>query len=196
MAFSNDIDDQKNTRHVTLSDDIAELLIKEADSEGVTPDDLLNDIIRKRMLSGFLVSKADYIEILNPDFDIFLKLLTTSDIKQIAREQAERNFDGILRLLRGKPGNLGSIIERFYKIYGRYTGWFDFKYCIIKNGLRITLSHTHGIKWSIFLSEYNGIILSKLCTKIESKIQSDAVILDVLLNDAAAESYRKSHENT
>lgn len=176
-------------RVVTLDDDVAVALAVEAEKEGITPDELLDDIVRKYALCNFLVSQKDHVEFLNPDLDIFLRLLEPDYIRDMARKQAEGTFDEISRLLHIKPDDPNSIIDKFYKKYGKYTGWFDFKYGVTNNGLRLILSHTHDFKWSIFLAEYNDIILRKISNMLEVQIHPDAVVFNVSLNQDNMKSY-------
>ncbi|MGI0086715.1 MAG: hypothetical protein ACREBI_01980 [Nitrosotalea sp.] len=127
--------------------------------------------------------KAGYVEIPNPEFQGYLDMLTTNDIKKVAREQAARNFDSVLSLLCGKPGDFNSMIERFYKIFSKYSGWFTFAYTVTgKNGLVLSFRHTKGIKWSIFLAEYNRVVLEKFCSKTSMQTLDNEVIFDVVLN--------------
>ncbi|MGH2612728.1 MAG: hypothetical protein ACRDFB_06720, partial [Rhabdochlamydiaceae bacterium] len=117
-------EDSKSKKSVTLPDEFAEFLTVEADRQGITPDDLLDDIIREEVLFRHPLSKVGYVEIPNPEFQSYLDRLTINDIKEVAREQASRNFDSVLSLLRGKPGDFNSMIEQFYKIFSKYSGWF------------------------------------------------------------------------
>ncbi|MDE1767513.1 MAG: hypothetical protein KGI27_14755, partial [Thaumarchaeota archaeon] len=57
---------------VTLDDDVAVTLALEAEKQGITPDELLDDIVRKHTLYNFLASHNDHVEFPNPDLDIIL----------------------------------------------------------------------------------------------------------------------------
>lgn len=177
---------------VTLDDDVAVTLALEAEKQGITPDELLDDIVRKHILYNFLASHKDHVEFPNPDLDIILKLLKPDHIRDVARRQVEDTFDEISNQWHVRLDDPNSIIEQFYKRYGRHTGWFDFKYGVTKDGLRLTLSHNHDSRWSIFLAEYNDTILRRIFDTIQVQIHPDAVVFDVSLSQDNMKSYMHS----
>lgn len=176
--------DQDDTRrYVTLSDDVAKLLEEEAEESGISPDKLLEDIITRAVTFDIPLSKIDTVESPLPEFFSILKCLSEQDIKEIARNEAERNFDNMLSLLSGNNNDFGSVIERFYERFSKYSGWFTFKYIITgRERLRLSFQHTYGIKWSAFLSEYNQVVLDRFCSKVSLQTLDDKVIFDVILN--------------
>jgi hypothetical protein len=77
----------------------------------------------------------------------------------------------------------GSVIERFYERFSKYSGWFTFGYTVTgTSGLRLSFKHTHGIKWSIFLSGYNQVVLDRFCSNVIMQTLDDDVVFDVILN--------------
>lgn len=192
MSYHEGKDPRCRKIDVTLDDDVAVALAIEAEKKGITPDELFDDIVRKYTLCNFLLSEKDHVEFITPDFDLLLKRLEPEDIKDVARKQAEATFDEISNQWHVRLDDQHSIIEQFYKRYGRYTGWFDFKYGVTRDGLRLTLSHTLDSKWSIFLAEYNDIILRKIFDTIQVQIHPQAVVFDVSLNQDNIKSYLHS----
>lgn len=195
MTFDDNTDDKKSKRYVTLSDEVAELLAKEADRKGIKPEELFNNIIRSEMQFYSQLSKIGYVEILGPDFPLFLKMLQDSDIQKVARKCAATSFDSMLSLMHGRPNDPDSIIEKFYKMFERHSGWFTFKYGVTGNGLRFVLEHTYGRKWSVFLSEYNTVIWEKMCNNIKPRIRDNAVSFDISLNHDTIKAYMGSGRN-
>ena len=175
-------DQEGQRRYVTLSDDVAKLLEKEAEESGISPDKLLEYIITRAATFDIPLSKIDMIESPLPEFFSILECLSEQDIKEIARNEAERNFDGILSLLSWNNNDFGSVIERFYERFSKYSGWFTFRYTVTgRKELRLSFQHTYGIKWSAFLSEYNRVVLDRFC-KSSLQARDDEVIFDVILN--------------
>ncbi|MGI0061836.1 MAG: CopG family transcriptional regulator [Nitrosotalea sp.] len=135
-------------RYVTLPDDVAELLEEQAERSGISPDKLLEDIITRAATFDIPLSKIEMIDTPLPELQGILECLSEGDIKDIARNEAERNFDDILSLLSCNHDDFGSIIERFYERFSKYSGWFTFGYTVTgTSGLRLSFKHTHGIKW-------------------------------------------------
>lgn len=169
--------------YVTLSEDVAKFLEEEAEESGIAPDKLLEDIITRAATFDIPLSKIDTVETPLPEFFSILECLSEQDIKEIARNDVERNFDGILSLLSGNNNDFGSVIERFYERFSKYSGWFTFRYTVTgRERLRLSFQHTHGIKWSIFLSEYNMVVLDRFCSKSSLQTLDDEVIFDIVLN--------------
>lgn len=169
--------------YVTLSDNVTKFLEEEAERDGISPDDLLDSILTRAVKFDIPLSKIDTVESPLPEFFSILECLSEQDIKEIARNEAERNFDYILSLLSGNNNDFGSVMERFYERFSKYSGWFTFRYVITgRKGLRLSFQHTYGIKWSIFLSEYNQVVLDKFCSKSNLQTLDNKVIFDVILN--------------
>lgn len=169
--------------YVTLSEDVAKLLEDEAEESGIAPDKLLENIITRAATFDIPLSKIDMVEYPLPEFFSILECLSEQDIKEIARNEAERNFDHILSLLSGNNNDFNSVIERFYERFSKYSGWFTFRYTVTgRKELRLSFQHAYGIKWSIFLSEYNRVVLAKFCSKSNLQTLDNKVIFDVILN--------------
>ena len=169
--------------HVTLPNDIAEFLEEESERSGIAPDDLLDSILTRAVTFDLPLSKIDMVESPLPEFFSILECLSEQDIKEIARNEVERNFDRILSLFSGDHDDFNSVIEKFYERFSKYSGWFTFRYAITgRKGLRLLFEHTYGIKWSIFLSEYNQVVLDKFCSKSNLRTLDNEVIFDVILN--------------
>lgn len=176
-------DQEGSRRYVTLSDDVAKLLEDEAEKSGISPDKLLEDIITRAVTFDIPLSKIDMVESPLPEFFSILECLSEQDIKEIARNEAERNFDRILSLFSGNHDDFNSVIEKFYERFSKYSGWFTFRYAITgRKGLRLLFEHTYGIKWSMFLSEYNQVVLDKFCSKSNLQTLDNEIIFDVILN--------------
>ncbi|MGI0007728.1 MAG: CopG family transcriptional regulator [Nitrosotalea sp.] len=170
-------------RYITLPDDVAELLEEQAERSGISPDKLLEHIITRAATFDIPLSKIDMVESPLPEFFSILECLPGDDIKEIARNEAERNFDDILSLLSCNHNDFGSVIERFYERFSKYSGWFTFGYRVTgRKRLRLSFQHTYGIKWSIFLSEYNKVVLERFCSKSRLQALDDEVIFDVVLD--------------
>lgn len=166
-----------------LSDDVAELLEEEAERNGVSPDKLFENIITRAATFDIPLSKIGTVESPLPEFFSILECLSEHDIKEIARNEAERNFDDMLFLLSGNRDDFGSVIEQFYERFSKYSGWFTFKYTVTgRKEIKLSFQHTYGIKWSIFLSEYNRVVLAKFCSKSSLQTLDGEVIFDVVLN--------------
>jgi hypothetical protein len=176
-------DQERSRLYVTLSEDVAKFIEEASEESGISPDTLFTDIITKAATFDIPLSKLDMVESPLPEFFSILDCLSEQDIKKIARNEAERNFDYILSLFSGNNNGFGSVIERFYERFSKYSGWFTFRYTVtgIKE-LRLSFEHTYGIKWSIFLSEYNQVVLDKFCSKSNLQTLDNEVIFDVILN--------------
>jgi hypothetical protein len=169
--------------YVTLSDDVAKFLEEESERNGISPDKLFEDIITRAATFDIPLSKIDMVESPLPEFFSILECLSEQDIKEIARNEAERNFDHILSLFSGNNNDFGSVIERFYEKFSKYSGWFTFKYTVTgRTELRLSFQHAYGIKWSAFLSEYNQVVLDRFCSKSSLQVLDNEVIFDVILN--------------
>ncbi|MGC1426445.1 MAG: hypothetical protein WA833_07045 [Nitrosotalea sp.] len=176
-------DQEGPRRYVTLSDDVAKLLEEEAEESGISPDKLLEDIITRAATFDIPLSKINMVESPLPEFFSILKCLSEQDIKEIARNEAERNFDDILSLLSGNNNDFNSVIEKFYERFSKYSGWFTFRYIVTgRKELRLSFQHTYGIKWSMFLSEYNRVVLDRFCSKSRLQVLDNEVIFDIVLN--------------
>ncbi|HET7337278.1 MAG TPA: hypothetical protein VFJ23_05240 [Candidatus Nitrosotalea sp.] len=178
--MSYDKEDQR--MYVTLSDDVTKFLEEESERNGISPDKILEDIITRAATFDIPLSKIDMVESPLPEFFSILECLSEQDIKEIARNEAERNFDHILSLFSGNSSDFGSVIERFYERFSKYSGWFTFRYTVTgRKELRLSFQHTYGIKWSIFLSEYNQVVLDKFCSKSNLQTLDNEVIFDIIL---------------
>ena len=124
-------DQEGPRRYVTRwSNDVAKLLEEEAEESGISPDKLQEDIITRAATFDIPLSKINMVESPLPEFFSILKCLSEQDIKEIARNEAERNFDDILSLLSGNNNDFNSVIEKFYERFSKYSGWFTFRYIV------------------------------------------------------------------
>jgi hypothetical protein len=105
--------------------------------------------------------------------------MDTDSLREIARDQVTRNFGALLALFKGNL-SISSIIDSYYKTFGKYSGWYSFSYESVKNLHRLTFQHTKGLKWSQFIAEYNQVILDKVSERVECHVDNNVVVFNIV----------------
>ena len=178
--------DNNNDRTVRKSYTVPEKLTKIFESKiyerDSTPSNFIAGLMRREVAFEFPLSDLGYVITPAPCFQALIERLKPEDLEEVAREQATRNFGALLLSLDGQATDLQSIIEKYYKVFGKYSGWYKFSHSITKNGLKLVFRHTKGIKWSRYIAEYNHVILDKICAKIDCHVDNNAVVFELVLD--------------
>lgn len=162
-----------------IPEDLIEYFEKESRTRDSSSSTLVSQAMRKAAAFDIPLSKIGTVTVSVPCFQAIIERMKLEDLEDMAREQSTRNFGVLLSLLGGQP-DFFSILEKYYTIFGRYSGWYDFKHETSTKGYRLTFQHTKGIKWSRYLSEYNHVILSRLCDKIRCHVDNNVVNFEVI----------------
>jgi hypothetical protein len=165
----------------SIPEEIVNLLEKEAYAHDTNSSSLLVKSLKKYLNFELPLSSLEPVTMTEMCFYAMLERLGPDDLLQVASEQATRNFGVILSLLHGKP-DINSLIERYFQVFGKYSGWYSFSYEKLpkNNSFRLAFQHKRGIKWSRFLAEYNHIIMEKLCYGIECNTDNNVVTFDIV----------------
>lgn len=163
-----------------IPEDLIEYFEKESRTRDSSSSTLVSQAMRKAATFYIPLSKIGTVTVSVPCFQAIIERMKPEDLEDMAREQSTRNFGVLLSLLGGKP-DFFSILEKYYEIFGKYSGWYTFKHETSSQGYRLVFQHTKGIKWSRYLSEYNHVILDKLCDKVDCHIDNNVVNFDVVL---------------
>ncbi len=182
MSWANDDDnnDKVVRKSYTVPEKLATIFENKIYERDSTPSNFIAGLMRREVAFGFPLSDLGYIITPIPCFQALIERLKPEDLEEVAREQATRNFGVLLLSLDGQPTDLQSVIERYYKVFGKYSGWYKFSHSVTKNGLRLVFRHTSGIKWSRYLAEYNHVILDRFCAKIDCNVDNNAVVFELI----------------
>lgn len=140
------------------------------------PNALLIKLMRKETYFDMPLDGIGYVVIPEPCFQAWIDGTNSDTLELIAQEQSSRNFGSLLRLFDG-DFEFESVVDTYYEIFGKYSGWYNFvrKTTNDKRYL-LRLHHKMGIKWSRYLSSYNHTILEKLCNQIYDCRIDDKVV--------------------
>lgn len=143
------------------------------------PSALLNQILRKWLSFDSPLDKMGIVTFTDSCLEAMISKMDTDTLREIARDQATRNFGALLALFHGNL-ILSSIIESYYENFGRYSGWYSFSCESIRNLYKMTFQHTRGLKWSQFVAEYNRVILEKVSERVECHVDNNVVVFTIV----------------
>jgi len=165
-------------RTFSVYEDILDELERESIAHDSNPSALLNKILRKWFSFDSPLGKIGTITFADPCFVAMISNMDTDYLREIAREQATRNFGALLALFHGNL-DIASIIDSYYENFGKYSGWYSFSCERVNNLYRLIFQHTRGLKWSQFIAEYNQVILEKVSNKIDCHVDNNVVVFSV-----------------
>jgi len=166
-------------RTFSINENILQGLEKESDRRNSNPSALLNQVLAKWLSFDSPLEKIDPVTFTRHCVEALVSKMDTDTLREIARDQAMRNFGSLLSLFHGNL-SISSIIESYYDNFGKYSGWYSFSCESIRNLYRLTFHHTKGLKWSQFIAEYNHVILDKVSERVECHVDNNVVVFNIV----------------
>ncbi|MDE2588394.1 MAG: hypothetical protein KGL95_01840, partial [Patescibacteria group bacterium] len=171
--------DRTAKRTFSMYENILYGLEKESARRNSNPSALLNQILAKWLTFDAPLEKIDPVTFTRHCVEALISKMDTDTLREIARDQATRNFGSLLSLFHGNL-SISSIIESYYDNFGKYSGWYSFSCENIRNLYRLTFHHTKGLKWSQFIAEYNQIILERVSERVECHVDNNVVVFTII----------------
>jgi hypothetical protein len=166
-------------RTFSIYEHILHGLEKESARRNSNPSALLNQILTKWLSFDSPLEKIDPVTLTRQCIEALVSKMDTDALREIARDQAMRNFGSLLSLFHGNL-SISSIIDSYYENFGKYSGWYSFSCESIRNLYRLTFQHTKGLKWSQFIAEYNQVILEKVSERVECHVENNVVVFNIV----------------
>ena len=129
-----------------------DVLKKEAEREGISPNALLNKILQQYSVVYRNSERYDVIVMPNDGFIAIIDSLPEERIKEIAKLVGSTITLDTFRSW-GIPRNLDSLKEFIRNTLSEYAGWFKYDHHIVKGKEMFHFRHNLGHKWSIFIAE-------------------------------------------
>ncbi len=124
----------------------------EAQRSGVSVNTLMEQIVRKYVLSYRFYENMSAISISQPTMLGLLNLMDEEELMEAAREMGKERPNELM-VKRGLSITYDTAIWYISNL-GENSGWFRSTYHVLQDKDMIHLSHPFGKKWSNFLKEY------------------------------------------
>lgn len=170
------------TRTFRIQQEWDDVLEKEATSQGISVNVLVNKILRRYALFTRWTDSAGFQSFSPQMFQRILKGLSEDSLARIGASSGASDFIDILNMM-GRPINYESFIDLMEEYFGGsdFCRWFNCFHHIQGDQHVFHLQHNLGRKWSIYLEKY---LLSALSSfpeiEAEVKVYDFAVNLKVL----------------
>jgi hypothetical protein len=155
---------------VRLSKELEDVLLEDAEQNGITESSLVNRIVKKYVEWD---RHAEKFRLVTVPAESFRELIDQMGDKTLADYQETINTDYMeaMTLFWFKKINLNTILETV-NMLGRYSGLFQHEIGYIEGNHVITLKHGLGKKWSFyigalinrFIKKELGVVPEAICT--------------------------------
>lgn len=163
------------TRTFRVNKEWDEILQEQAQWQGISVSNLLDQIVRKYVVLDRFQSNSPTISMEKKAFIRLLQTLNEDDIKN------EGIISGGLLpeeelLRRGLPNNFHSFVWMMKEVFGRYGGWFNVDHYATEDQNVLHLQHYLDQKWSVYLSYFFSSMFEKnLDIEIKTEIREESV---------------------
>jgi hypothetical protein len=144
--------DKSTTRTIRIDEGYDDIIKYEAEKNGVSVNTLMEQLVRKYVLSYRFFENMSAISISQPTMLGLLQLMEEEELIEAAKELgAERPIE--LMVKRGLSITYDTAIWYISNL-GENSGWFRSTLHVLQDKDMIHLSHPFGKKWSHFLKAY------------------------------------------
>lgn len=169
-------------RSFRINEQFLETLTQEAENEGISPNALLNKVLKDYYSFYRYLSRYPCIILAHQVFNEITPRISDDEAILLGRNSSDRAPKDILKTfgLDLTPEDTMFFIE---KILGYYGNWFVFNRHLIKDREVIHLRHNFGRTWSIYLFEALEPLLEKsFGKKPKAEISDVAVTFELAIN--------------
>ncbi|MCW4041615.1 MAG: hypothetical protein NWE83_12815 [Candidatus Bathyarchaeota archaeon] len=173
---------RRRTRTIThtfrIQQEWDDVLVEEAERQGISVNLLVNKIFRKYALFTRWVDNAGFQSFSPQMFKGILEELSPDSLAKLGTTSGASDVIDILSIM-GRPLNYESCIELLAEYFGGsdFFRWFNCFHHVLGNQHVFHLQHNLGRKWSIYLKAY---LLAAL--RSFTNIEVEARIYDFALN--------------
>lgn len=168
------------TRTFRISAEWDNFLRKEAESQGISVNVLVNLILRRHAHIGRLAQADNLICLTKTTFRKIIEGIPLEYLSRTGGDTSSKDFPNILGIL-GLPSDYDSFAYLVSRHFGgpNCAMWFCCHRHTQKNIDTFHLQHNLGHKWSVYLREYFLSYLKTLNIKGETKVYDNAVNIKV-----------------
>jgi hypothetical protein len=147
--------------HVSLrmSRETKAKLKAEAEQRGISFNNLTNQIIQRHVAFDRIVEKVGGIPLSRALFESMLNQVSIEGMEAIGKELGPKLIRQAFKIL-GFSYDLESLIKTYFEPLSTYSGWYSFSVSRTGQERRLLFEHNHGQKWSAFLGQYVGGIIT------------------------------------
>jgi hypothetical protein len=150
-------------------------LNKEAENEGISPNALLNKVLKDYCFFYRYLTKYPCITMAQPIFIAVIPKVSEEEAKKFGQAASIRASKDLLKTF-GLDHNIDDIRYFIEKILGVYGNWFVYTHHITADKETLHLRHNYGRTWSIFLFEALAPLLEKSYGKKPKADVSDVAV--------------------
>jgi len=167
------------TRTFRINKEWDDVLLAEAEEQGVSVNVLVNKILRRYALFERWADKYEVIHIMPRTLERILEVASEEGLAEAGRaEGSVRPIDSLTMM--GRRISHESLVSLVTEFYGGpdFARWFQCYYHPELGSDVLHLQHNLGNKWSIFIKNYMTSMFENLIkAKVESKVMDQAVTL-------------------
>ena len=165
------------TRTFRVNKEWDEILHEQAQWQGISVSNLLDQIVRRYVVSDRFQSNSPVISMENKAFIRLLQTVNEDDLKNEGIISGKLLPEEEL-LRRGFPKSFDSFVWMMGEVFGRYGGWFSIDQYKSEDQNVLHLQHNLDRKWSIYLSYFfSSMFKSNMQIEIETEVREDSVTL-------------------
>lgn len=162
-------------RSFRINQDLLDTLNQEAENEGISPNALLNKVLKDYSYFYRYLNKYPCITIAQPIFSVVIAKVTEEEARKFGQAASIRASKDLLKTF-GLEHSADDIRYFIEKILGAYGNWFVFNRHITSDKEILHLRHNYGRTWSIFLFEALEPLLEKSYGKKPKADVSDVAV--------------------
>lgn len=169
-------------RSFRINEQFLETLTQEAENEGISPNALLNKVLKDYYSFYRYLNRYPCIILAHQLFNEIAPRISDEEAILLGRNSSDRAPKDILKTfgLDQTPEDIMFFIE---KILGYYGSWFVFNRHLIKDRDIIHLRHNFGRTWSIYLHEaLEPLIEKSYGKKPKAEISDVALTFEIAIN--------------
>ncbi len=165
------------TRTFRVNTEWDELLNKQAQWQGISVSNLLDQIVRRYVTTELFQIHSPVTSMENKTFGKLLEKISEDEIKDLGRE-AGRSLPEEEILKRGLVNSFPSYVWLMKEVFGRYGGWFSVDQYATQDENVLHLKHFLDMKWSIYLSNFfSSMFDTNLNIEIKAELREESVTL-------------------
>ena len=139
-------------RTVRLSQELDDLLRKDAEENDLSINSLINKIMAKYIEWDRHIKKFRFVSVTSETLRAFFNEVGDEKLENIAKELGS-DLTSAVSMLWSEKVDLDAFL-RMISLYSKYSGLFIREFRADERGYVITFHHKLGIKWSIFLKHF------------------------------------------
>ncbi len=165
------------TRTFRVNKEWDEILHKQADWQGISVSALIDQIIRRYVVSERYQTNLSVISMDSQAFLRLLQKINDNDIKDVGLVSGRLLPEEEI-LKRGLPKDFQSFVWLMEEVYGRYRGWFNIDHYTTKDQNILHLRHCLNYKWSAYLRNFFvSMLKSNLDIEITTEAREESITL-------------------